>query len=94
MGLAVRSRGGGTTGYACWPHPYRLFGQVRTRDAGPGARIASVTIAALRVIFDYYLVREGVNSLLADVEGIDVVAAAADLDSLLRAVPRTRRTLC
>jgi DNA-binding NarL/FixJ family response regulator len=43
---------------------------------------------ALRVVFadDNYLVREGVTSLLAEVEDIDVVAAAADLDSLLRAV--------
>ena len=35
---------------------------------------------------DNYLVREGLASLLAEVEGIDVVAAAADLDSLLRSV--------
>jgi DNA-binding NarL/FixJ family response regulator len=45
-------------------------------------------MVALRVVFadDNYLVREGVTSLLAEVEDIDVVAAAADLDSLLRAV--------
>lgn len=43
---------------------------------------------ALRVVFadDNYLVREGVTSLLAEVEGIDVVACASDLDSLLRSV--------
>lgn len=43
---------------------------------------------ALRVVFadDNYLVREGVTSLLAEVEGIEVVAAAADLDSLIRSV--------
>ena len=43
---------------------------------------------ALRVVFadDNYLVREGVSSLLAEVDGIDVVATAADLDSLVTAV--------
>jgi DNA-binding NarL/FixJ family response regulator len=43
---------------------------------------------ALRVVFaeDNYLVRQGVTSLLAEVEGIDVVAVAADLPSLLRKV--------
>src|SRR4029453_3752330 len=43
---------------------------------------------ALRVVFadDNYLVREGVSALLAEVEGIDVVAAASDLESLMSAV--------
>ena len=43
---------------------------------------------ALRVVVadDNYLVREGLASLLAEVEGIDVVAAAADPDSLFRSV--------
>jgi DNA-binding NarL/FixJ family response regulator len=43
---------------------------------------------ALRVVFadDNYLVREGVTSLLAEIDGIEVVAAASDLDSLVRAV--------
>ena len=43
---------------------------------------------ALRVVFaeDNYLVRQGVTSLLTEVEDIDVVAVAADLPSLLRAV--------
>ena len=43
---------------------------------------------ALRVVFaeDNYLVRQGVTSLLTEVEDIDVVAVATDLDSLLRAV--------
>ena len=43
---------------------------------------------ALRVVFadDNYLVRQGVTSLLAEVEDIDVVATAADLSSLMTAV--------
>jgi DNA-binding NarL/FixJ family response regulator len=43
---------------------------------------------ALRVVFadDNYLVREGVSALLAEVEGIEVVAAASDLESLMSAV--------
>jgi DNA-binding NarL/FixJ family response regulator len=43
---------------------------------------------ALRVVFadDNYLVRQGVTSLLAEVEDIDVVATAADLSSLMAAV--------
>jgi DNA-binding NarL/FixJ family response regulator len=43
---------------------------------------------ALRVVFaeDNYLVRQGVTSLLTEVEDIDVVAVATDLASLLRAV--------
>jgi DNA-binding NarL/FixJ family response regulator len=43
---------------------------------------------ALRVVFadDNYLVREGVTSLLAEIDGIEVVAAASDLDSLVSAV--------
>jgi DNA-binding NarL/FixJ family response regulator len=43
---------------------------------------------ALRVVFadDNYLVRQGVTSLLTEVEDIDVVAVAADLPSLLRSV--------
>ena len=43
---------------------------------------------ALRVVFadDNFLVRQGVTSLLAEVEGIDVVATADDLDSLIRSV--------
>src|SRR3954452_3133226 len=42
----------------------------------------------LRVVFaeDNYLVRQGVTSLLSEVEDIDVVAVATDLASLLRAV--------
>ncbi len=43
---------------------------------------------ALRVVFaeDNYLVRQGVASLLAEIEDIHVVAVAADLASLLRSV--------
>jgi DNA-binding NarL/FixJ family response regulator len=43
---------------------------------------------ALRVVFaeDNYLVRQGVTSLLTEVDDIDVVAVASDLASLLRAV--------
>ena len=43
---------------------------------------------ALRVVFadDNYLVRQGVASLLAEVEDIDVVAVATDLPSLIEAV--------
>jgi DNA-binding NarL/FixJ family response regulator len=46
---------------------------------------------ALRVVFaeDNYLVRQGVTSLLTEVEDIDVVAVATDLASLLRAVAET-----
>ncbi|WP_327004513.1 response regulator transcription factor [Dactylosporangium sp. NBC_01737] len=43
---------------------------------------------ALRVIFadDNYLVREGVSALLAEAEGVDVVATATDLGSLIASV--------
>ena len=43
---------------------------------------------ALRVVFaeDNYLVRQGVTSLLTEVEDIDVVAVASDLASLLESV--------
>jgi len=43
---------------------------------------------ALRVVFaeDNYLVRQGVTSLLAEVEDIQVVAVASDLPSLLESV--------
>jgi DNA-binding NarL/FixJ family response regulator len=46
---------------------------------------------ALRVVFaeDNYLVRQGVTSLLTEVEDIDVVAVATDLASLLDAVAET-----
>jgi DNA-binding NarL/FixJ family response regulator len=42
----------------------------------------------LRVVFadDNYLVRQGVSSLLAEVDDIDVVATATDLDSLITSV--------
>jgi DNA-binding NarL/FixJ family response regulator len=57
-------------------------------EPSPGVVVATVEAMALRVVFadDNYLVREGVTSLLAEIEGIDVVAAAADLDSLMRLV--------
>ena len=43
---------------------------------------------ALRVVFaeDNYLVRQGVTSLLTEIEDIDVVAVASDLASLLESV--------
>jgi DNA-binding NarL/FixJ family response regulator len=46
---------------------------------------------ALRVVFaeDNYLVRQGVTSLLTEVEDIDVVAVATDLASLLESVADT-----
>jgi DNA-binding NarL/FixJ family response regulator len=46
---------------------------------------------ALRVVFadDNYLVREGVTSLLAEVEDVEVVAVATDVPSLMREVDRT-----
>ncbi len=46
---------------------------------------------ALRVVFadDHYLVREGVSALLADVDGVEVVAVVADPESLLRSVADT-----
>ncbi len=42
----------------------------------------------LRVVFadDNYLVRQGVTSLLSEIDGIDVVAVATDLDSLVSSV--------
>ncbi len=42
----------------------------------------------LRVVFaeDNYLVREGTAALLAEIEDVDLVATAADLDELLQAV--------
>jgi len=42
----------------------------------------------LRIVFadDNYLVRRGVTSMLAEMDDIDVVAVATDLDSLLEAV--------
>jgi DNA-binding NarL/FixJ family response regulator len=45
----------------------------------------------VRVVFaeDNYLVREGVTSLLAEVDGIEMVATAVDLESLIDAVART-----
>jgi CheY-like chemotaxis protein len=50
--------------------------------------VAIVQTVALRVIFadDNYLVREGVSALLAEAEGIDVVATATDLGSLITSV--------
>ena len=62
---------------------------------GQGARsgamadvVARVAIMALRVVFadDNYLVRQGVTSSLTEVEGVDVVAVATDLASLVRTV--------
>jgi DNA-binding NarL/FixJ family response regulator len=46
---------------------------------------------ALRVVFadDNYLVRQGVTSLLAEAEDVEVVAVATDLPSLVRAVAET-----
>ena len=54
----------------------------------PPARVGRTVGLALRVVFadDNYLVREGVAALLAEVEGIDVVDTATDLDSLMRSV--------
>ena len=52
---------------------------------------------ALRVVFadDHYLVREGVSALLAEVDGIELVATVADPDALIAAGRRsTRRTRC
>ena len=47
---------------------------------------------SLRIVFaeDNYLVREGTTALLSSAEDVDVVAAVADLDSLLRAVEEHR----
>src|SRR3954447_22315223 len=69
-----------------WATPSRRPAQVLTRDA-----IARVRVMALRVVFaeDNYLVRQGVTSLLTEVEDIDVVAVATDLASLLDAVAET-----
>src|SRR3954467_897240 len=66
-----------------WATPSRRPAQVLTRDA-----IARVRVMALRVVFaeDNYLVRQGVTSLLTEVEDIDVVAVATDLASPLDAV--------
>ena len=53
-----------------------------------GIAVARLGVMALRVVFadDNYLVREGVAALLAEADGIDLVAVAADSDELLRAV--------
>ena len=50
--------------------------------------VATVEIMALRVVFadDNYLVRQGVSALLAEAEGIEVVATATDLGSLIASV--------
>ena len=50
--------------------------------------VVTVALVALRVIFadDNYLVRRGVAALLAEAEGVDVVATATDLGSLLTVV--------
>src|SRR4051795_7384787 len=58
------------------------------RSSDPLGPIARVRVMGLRVVFaeDNYLVRQGVTSLLSEVEDIDVVAVATDLASLLRAV--------
>jgi DNA-binding NarL/FixJ family response regulator len=59
-----------------------------SKTTSPLVVVARVVTMALRVVFadDNYLVRHGVAALLAEVEGIDVVAAASDLDSLIRCV--------
>jgi DNA-binding NarL/FixJ family response regulator len=45
----------------------------------------------LRVVFadDHYLVREGVSALLAEVDGIELVAVVADPEALIRSVADT-----
>ncbi len=50
--------------------------------------MATVVGMVLRVVFadDNFLVREGVSGLLAQAEGVEVVAAVGDAPSLLRAV--------
>ena len=50
--------------------------------------LATVMSMVLRVVFadDHFLVREGVSALLAEVDGLKVVATVADAPSLLRAV--------
>lgn len=50
---------------------------------GPAALVADIRIA---IADDSYLVREAVGHVLADAEGIDVVATCGDEGSLLRAV--------
>src|SRR3954467_6149759 len=69
-----------------WATPSGRPAQVLTGDA-----IARVRVMALRVVFaeDNYLVRQGVTSLLTEVEDIDVVAVASDLASLLESVAET-----
>ena len=46
---------------------------------------------ALRVVFadDHYLVRKGVSALLAEIDGIELVAVVADHESLIRSVADT-----
>ena len=93
MGQAVRRRGltlrpvrASTTMTRHWLGRTDPTTHRRTRFTGRG--VDTVKTMALRVVFadDNYLVRQGVTSLLAEVEGIDVVATAADLDSLIRSV--------
>src|SRR4051795_3171000 len=61
------------------------------RSSDPLGPIARVRVMALRVVFaeDNYLVRQGVTSLLTEVEDIDVVAVATDLAPPLDAVSQT-----
>ena len=66
-------------------------GQLTWRGPLPGS-IASTL--ALRIVFaeDNYLVREGTAALLAEADGLEVVAVVADLPQLLDAVAdRSRR---
>ena len=71
----------GACRFAAYPRP------LKADDLG-GIAVARLGVMALRVVFadDNYLVREGVAALLAEADGIDLVAVAADSDELLRAV--------
>ena len=61
---------------------------LRAGTTSTGVVVARVETVALRVVVadDNYLVREGLLALLVEADGIDVVAAAGDLDSLIRLV--------
>ena len=62
-----------------------LFGPARLR-ARDGAVMAETVPIRIVLADDHYLVREGLRRILESQPGVDVVAACADLESLLGAV--------
>src|SRR2546430_14571159 len=71
-----------------------MFGQVIGLVRPPSTRSNRRyhPAVALRIVFaeDDFLVREGTAALLEEIDGIDLVATAKDLDSLMAAVEEHR----